>query len=250
MLKRLLMIAALCIGLMAVWSTDSNALISSGTGWAVLNKCVEIDSNWVGIKNTDISPSYLQASIVLYQIIVYYQNPGGNTGGIGVPFDLPLDIKGTDQVNPEEVSARGNYDSKITFTDEMLIKRIEDLYPGLLEANKPNPNSNSDWIPVSVDVVTMDVYIQAFYDMPKEYICPTNATSDPSGYNNDLIPYNDTCYINYNADGTILNVRSEEEVVHIKGFCTITGGVGTKYDCIEDVHWEWKNNDMSYPYGY
>jgi hypothetical protein len=242
MLKKLLLVGAFCIGLMGLWCGHANAWPASSSTWYVKTGSVIVDSSWVNIANTDVKPTLIQVTMIPHGLIVYYQNPGGNTGGVGVPFDLPLDITGVDRLIPTALSGRGKYTSSVEFFDKDILDRIKFLYPTILDDNAPNPN----WIPYAVDVTSLDVYIQAFEDLSNvTYPCPD--APDASEYNQDLIPYNDTCYVTYYSDGHISGVGFEEEVVHIKGFCMLDG---TTYNCTEDAHWEWSKKDQSYPYDY
>lgn len=231
MRKNLSLLVAIGIGLTGLWCGHANAWPASSSGWYVKTGSVIVDSTWVGIANTDLKPTLLQVTIVPHEYTVIYENPGGNTGGVGVPFDLPLEITGLDSLFPTALSGRGKYTSSVEFPDQGFLDRIIELYPTALADNAPNPN----WTPYSVQVTAMDVYIQAFADVSGT--CPNNDTT-----NTDLYPYNDTCFVDYTTSTP--TVGTEEEVVHIKGFCTLNG---TTYSCIEDDHWEWSKKDQSYP---
>ena len=221
MSKRLSLAGALCAGMIVIWGTNVHAWPASSSYWGVKYNTIHVNSSWFGIANTDVKPTDIMATIFSYQVVVYYKNPGGNTGGIGVPFNLSTEISGTETLMPTALRGAGKYTSTITFSDQDILSSID---PSILAANAPNPG----WIAYAVDVLSLDVIIQAFADISTRCEDSWDASN---------------CYLNLNDPANPLDDLKEEEVVHIEGSCTLQNG---DYSCTENEHWEWSKKDPVY----
>jgi len=228
MMKRFLLIGTLCMALVPLWLGHAHAWPASSSGWYVTYNTIHVDSTWLGIGNAELNPTYIQVTIVPDNVVVYYSNHGGNIGGIGVPFKLNVDVTGVDALIPKSASKNGKFTSSVVFEDNVILNAIGQE---TLDANAPNPN----WTAYAVDVTGMFIFIQAFENVSD--ICP-----NVSPNNTDLDRTNDTCLINY--DASPWTIGTEEEVVHIQGYCTLKN---FEYSCTEDVHWEWSKKDQVYP---
>lgn len=218
MFKRLSPIVALCICLMALWSTDANAWPASSSGWYVKSGSIIVDSNWVQISNTDVKPTSLVVTIYP-TVVVYYQNPGGNEGGVGTPFNLNVPLVGFDKLDP--LGGHGKDSSTVPFPDIT----VDSLIEMGIDLGVYAPNYN--WVAYDVKVTGLDVKIQAYADVSS--FCTSENTPESDWT---------SCY--YNADDKLF----EEEVVHLEGLCTLQDQI---YNCVESEHWEWSKKDPLWP---
>ena len=221
MLKRLSLVGAFCIGLIALWCGHANAWPASSSGWYVKTGSIIVDSSWVHISNTDVKPTDLVASIDP-KFLVYYRNPASNEGGVGVPFNTNV-LVGTDSLNP--LVGRGKADSEIVFPSITFDWLVENYTIEYLNSFSPNPK----WTAYDAVLTGFDVKIQAYADV-----------SDYCNSSNTLDSDWTSCY--YNSDFNLY----EEEVVHIEGLCGSTPIEG-RFPCVESEHWEWSKKDPLWP---
>ncbi len=218
MLKRLVVIGALCIGLLALGGTDAHAWPASSSGWGATQNTVTVWSGWKGISNADLRLTSVKVTIFPHDVLVMFRNPGGNDGGVGVPFFFPTAVTLT-QVTPQKAVKNGKWNSYITFYDEELLA----LIPG--DFGKPQSRLDAPLL-----VKNFEVYIQAFEDVnsncsESSNICYTTNFESVTGV--PLPPYN------------------AEEVVHIQGFCDLGSApvnVGSAYACSTGLQWEYSKN--------
>jgi hypothetical protein len=219
MLKRLLVIGALCIGLIGFWSIDAQAWPASSSGWGAIQNTVTVWSGWKGISNADLRPTSVKVTIFPHDVLVMFRNPGGQDGGVGVPFFFPTEVTGT-QVTPQKAVKNGKWNSYITFYDEELLAMIP---PADLANIAPNPQ----WMAYAVVVKNFDVYIQAFEDV--------NSTCD--GLSN-------ICYTtNFGNTGLPQSPYNAEEVVHIQGYCDLGSApvnADSAYTCPPELTFKWE----------
>ena len=235
MSKRLVVIGALCIGLMGLWSIDAHAWPASSSGWGATQNTVIIWSGWRGIANTDLKPTSVR--VILDSIVVQAQciNHGGGDGGLGNPFMIPAPVQGS-QASPQKAIKNGNWQSYITFDE------VKDFGLTLDSSYCINPN----WTNVGFVTKSFVVYIQAFEDVD------TRCSFPPFG---DM----DTCYTACTYDSSTKvtmcpNYSTDapwklEEVVHIEGHCDLGSapiGVGSEYTCFTDFQWEYIKNKSTY----
>lgn len=225
MLKRLLMIGALCVGLMALGGTDANAWPASSSGWGATQNTVTIWSGWKGISNVELKPTTVKVILFPHEAMVLCKNNGSNDGGVGNPFLYPTTVTGN-ATTPRKAIKNGNWNSYITFTDEELLAQLPDANSYCI-----NPN----WTVYGIVVKTFDVYLQAYEDI--------STTMCPEGSN----PDDGLCYTTYfDSEGLPLPPYSAEEVVHIQGSCDLGSapiGAGSSYTCTTSLQWEWSKRD-------
>jgi len=228
MARKFLLFIVICISLVALLCRDAKAFPVSSSNIGLKLGSVIVDSTWVGVANAELKPTFIQATIIPYETIVYCQNNGGNTGGVGVPFYTTEAVTGVDSLTPnDQATKNGKYNSEIVFENADILAAIQNLNP-------VEVCSKNNWTPTGeLKVVSLDVHVQAFADVSG--ICPEFPADQT---NTNTISYDDTCF---------LEDRTEEEVVHVKLFCTLNG---TIYDCTEKDHWEWSKRDQSYPYNW
>jgi len=152
-------------------------------------------------------------------VVVYYRNPGGNDGGVGIPFDLKV-LVGLDQLNP--LVGHGKADSSVVFPN-INFEWLNAHYD--LSSFAPNPQ----WTAYAAELTGLDVKIQAYADVNN--YCNADNTPDSDWT---------SCYYNSSFD------LYEEEVVHLEGLCTTPDNGGT-FNCVESEHWEYSKKDPFWP---
>ncbi len=215
MFKKFVFIAVLCVGLMAIWGPDANAYPPSLSGWSFKVGSVDASTLWTGVGNFDLKPTDIVITLSSIDLKLYAINPGGNTGGVGVPFSLTAPVAGTDSISP--ISKNGKYASLIVFPDNVFIGLID---PALLAQVLPNPNWTLD--PNHVDVTHFRALIQGFTDISdrcENYYIGNTVVST-------------SCYP-FSATWTS---RYEEEVVHLEADCNLQNGA---YVCTALTDWEY-----------
>ncbi len=219
MFKRFALIGVLCVGLAGLWAGGADAYPLSLAGYKFSFGSVDATTIWTGVANYELKPSFVAISLSDIQVRLYSINPGGNTGGVGVPFELSSPVVGTDVLNP--VSKNGKYTSLIVFEDNTFTAMVD---PALL----PNPNWSFD--PNHCDVVHFKAVIQGFTDIDNR--C--------ENYYIGSTVVNASCYPFDPAAQT----RYAEEVVHAEVDCTLQNGV---YVCTDLVpSWEWSKKSPYY----
>ncbi len=224
MFKRLVLIGALCVGLVAVWGGAASAYPPSLSGWSFKVGSVDASTLWTGVGNYELKPTDIVITLSDIQLRLYSINPGGNTGGVGVPFNLSAPVQGTDSISP--ISKNGKYASLIVFPDSAFTALID---PVALEQALPNPNWTLD--PNHVDVVHFKALIQGFTDVTDrcENYYINNTVVDTSCY-----PFTATAQTRY-----------EEEVVHVLVDCNLQNGA---YVCSTLQDWGYsKQNPVFVP---
>jgi len=237
MLKRLSMIGALCIGLMALWGTGANAYPTrlGGGGWN--GGSLIFNSTWVGAGNTEQRATDYEVAVWPCTLTVLFNNPGGNNGGVSINFINPGTITGGSTIIPPKgLSGKGKIEDTLTFGDD------ENGVLWLL------------WLPVATEPYSDPViYCNTYNDelsqiqCIKRYLVYTyspnkqwEASAISIGNFNALVE----AYTDINKDGQIT-----EEVVHAEyKNCLLDPepNPDKSYSCNESI-WNWKSNDPSPP---
>lgn len=224
MFRKLVMIGVLCLGVMAIAGADANAYPPSLSGWSFKVGTVDATTIWTGVGNFELKPTDVAITLSEIQLRLYSVNPGGNTGGEGVPFALSSSVLGTDTISP--ISKNGKYTSFIVFPDSVFTALID---PALLAQVLPNPNWTLDLD--HVDVVHFKGLIQGFTDVSDR--CET--------YYIGSTAVDKSCY----PFDAFSQTRYEEEVVHVLVDCTLQNGA---YACTVLQDWEYaKQNPVFVP---
>ncbi len=224
MRKTFAVIGVLCIGLTALWGGVAMAYPPSLSGWSFKPGSVDASTIWTGVGNFDLKPTDIVITLSDIQLRLYSINPGGNTGGVGVPFSLTSPVVGTDSFAP--IQKNGKYSSLIVFPDSVFTGQID---MNQLAALLPNPNWTLD--PNHVDVVRFKGLIQGFTDVSDRcegyYAGSTDVT-------HSCFPFDATWQSRY-----------EEEVVHLLVDCNLQDGA---YSCSVLQNWEYsKQNPVFVP---
>jgi len=226
-MKKLILMLFACVILMTLSVTNASAYPSKLTGWPTWPGSITVNTQWVGISNTDLKPTDVWVVLNLKRVEIRVANHGGNTGGLpGVPFFVTdAVVSAAGEISDVPLKGRGSYELPVIFSNQDILDAIE---PYLAEPLPTLPNPN--WY-YYVLVWSMDVRIQGFTDMNVR--CEDDPSNDYSCTNTDF-----------------------EEVVQAIGSCDIQTGAATAdypdgapildqpYDCSEDFHWEYKNNNQ------
>jgi hypothetical protein len=231
MSKRLVVIGALCIGLMGLWSIDAHAWPASSSGWGATQNTVTVWSGWKGIANAELKPTSVKVSIYPWStvdVLVLFKNPGGNDGGVGVPFRLSTTITDS-QSSPDKAIRNGKWNSYITFDGGDLCAMIPQ---GELDAITPNPK----WTCYDVVIYKFNILLQAYEDI-NDRCKDSSSPTDPTCY-----------YVRFDNSGNPMDGPRGEEVVHIEGFCELGSApinVGSAYSCHTDFQWEYSKQQQT-----
>ena len=145
MFRKLLVISALCVGLMIMGFQEANAFRLAGFSFSP-GGSVYCDSLWKGVGNLTKEDVYAEVKCIIepQEVQVLCMNPGGNTGGIGNPFETSSVIELSDVLNAEALTAF----SEIYFSDEVLWNA---LFPEGYEFPPETCDQNDNWGVISVD---------------------------------------------------------------------------------------------------
>jgi hypothetical protein len=157
MVKRLLLVSILSVDLMTLWSIGVNAYPPRLSGWSWSPGSITSTTTWLGISNTEMKPTDVRVTVNMDEVVVYYMNPGGNTGGVEVPFIYPVSIEDFDTIT-DPLRGKGKWTSTITFSDGDLLGAFP---PGVLADYAPNPN----WTAYDIDVLTFSGIVEGFTDV-------------------------------------------------------------------------------------
>jgi hypothetical protein len=172
MFKKVLIILS-CVGCMCLFVNKAEAGWPVLSGWNVDWGSVDCISLWKSFGNTlkdgVVTP---EVGCTIYPVVVETQckNPAGNTGG-GVVFELmDREFGGYDFVSEEDLSAKGQYDSFVGFSDS----EIYTAFGGgttndICDEFNGSGNENSLWELVPppegyFDVIKMFVAFRAYVD--------------------------------------------------------------------------------------
>ena len=229
MFKKILLIATLCISLMALMGTSANAFPPrwGGTSWAPGS--VDSELTVRGCANTDNRPTRVHVTLNISDVLILYRNPGHNRGGVGVPFRHPYSSSADGEIL-SPLHGRGKCIELVSFESATL---LADLCAEIdCDALAPNPQ----WEAVDINIEVFEGIIELYTDLNDlcEDETPPNAQSclDP-----DPLPPVENDW---------------EEVIHV-----IYDEVRLQYDKKgrpesydwdpDDVHvWEYSNNVQYY----
>ncbi len=156
MFKKFLMMVILCISLLTLLGTNANAYPAIIGGWGAWPGSVCVWTEWKQVANYDVTPTDVTVTLYIDKVLVHYQNPGGQPGGIGVPFyvDVTATLEGEPLSDP--ITKNGKYMMEICFDEEYLKSFI-----GPDIGDPPNPG----WTMLDITVVEMYVLIEGFSEM-------------------------------------------------------------------------------------
>jgi hypothetical protein len=164
MLKRLL-IGLMCVGFMALLTTESNAgwptYAGGGVGWGTVD-CLSL---WKGFGNPEKNPAAISCDVYPVFVLAKCENPGGNTGG-GIVFDVDdATITESVVVQPGDLTAKGKVESTIEITDL-------ELYTGLDMSQYDEDcdefnNGSSEWVVAQDEIHVAQLYVafRAYVDL-------------------------------------------------------------------------------------
>jgi hypothetical protein len=242
MAKKLLITGVLVVCILAMAPTGAKAYPPSLGGWAVSWGSITFTTTWLGVGNVAAIPTDVVVTLqpVGEDNFIYFANPAGQTGGIGVPFTPgDIQVEGLDRLDP--MTKNGKFTSEITFYTQLgenpedpldwILKDV--ALPEEILEQMPNPG----WCPYKVEINHFDAVIQGFTDIIDEdeswFVEGTEYPSceDAGG---DLF----RCY------------GDEEEIVHVAIHCDLIkpDGGTPYYECyeIDGSNWEWSKKDPVY----
>jgi len=120
----------LAVSLVLIMSSTAGAWTSGTTSSQLFCKSIgtcsiKVEGILKGLGNVTNDPTFFQVAILVQGGAIVVANPGGNTGGIGVPFgDLVVTLAGTDLIGVKDVSRNGTALSEIIFHDADLIAAV------------------------------------------------------------------------------------------------------------------------------
>ena len=192
MFKRLLLTAALCIGLFSLLGTNAHAYPAAPGGWGAWPGSVCVWTDWKGVANYEIKPTNVDVTLFISKVQLHYLNPGGQPGGLGQPFYPDVEIAVDGEMN-EGVAKNGKYQMLLCFENEVLSSLVEPFAP-----DPPNDAWTLD--PENpVVILEMFVRIRGFSDFDDDVIGTETETAYIAG----------PCTLNY--DGTDYTCVTEEE---------------------------------------
>lgn len=218
MFKKLLLIGVFCISVMALVGTEAKAYPPGLGGWGACPWCspaLTVTTDWVGIANTDLKPTEVWLTLNLTSVEIVVLNPGGEDGGIGVPFCSDIILTQSASITDVPLRGKGRYELPFYFTSQEILDALE--WAGCYDPKWKLPNENWELI---VIVHEFDARIQGFTDMNGR------CEGDSNEYN--------------------CTESDMEEVVHAIGDCIITYDgdgepvLGVPYHCTEVFHWEYQ----------
>ena len=194
MIKRLLLMGAFCIGLMALWGTNASAYPPrlGGWGWSG-GSPITFTSLWLGAANTEQKPTEYEVTLYPNVLTVYFRNPGDNLGGVSVNFTNPnLSVTGGNILIPTGLKGKGKITDALTFGDcpgegnpagecqvgengklwllwesasgceeNDMVLQINCIKDYLADTYAPN----IQWRPYAIDIFNFDAVVEAFTDL-------------------------------------------------------------------------------------
>lgn len=130
MTTKFLIKSILAISLILIMSSTAGAWTSSTSSSQLfcksLGTCsIKVEGILKGLGNVTTDPTNFTVSILVQAGAIVIANPGGNTGGIGVPFgDVLVQLTGTDLIGVKDVSKNGSALAEIIFHDADLIAAV------------------------------------------------------------------------------------------------------------------------------
>lgn len=232
MLKKSLMIGTFCIGLIALWATGANAYPTRYLGGGWNPGSLVFTSTWLGAANTEHRPTEYEVTLKNMLVTVYFSNPGGNTGGVGVPFDNPGDVTDENTIYPSNLSGKGKIEDTLIFGDDdngvLWLIWLE-------KATDPDTGAKCNTSPEQDQVTCIKEYL-SFYYAPNPGWTPYDIKIDKF----DAVV---EAFTDLNKDGSPI-----EEVVHADyKNCTLNEDK-TEYICAPICIWNYKNTDPNPPH--
>ena len=130
MLRNLVTASIICLGLFTLTGTQEAKAWPTTVGWGWTPGSIKCYSDWKGIGNTEINPTTAICNGYIMRVLVNCINNGGGTGGVGIPFEVDVDVSGDSMVLPDPdggVDGRGQGSAEVYFEDS-------EIYDALLAA--------------------------------------------------------------------------------------------------------------------